>query len=192
MRLRITTVLLAVPLVLAGCSTGSAQPGATVTLLSPAAGSSDSAGSTGAAGPRPTSTSSAETGFWTPSTNIACSLGSAGVRCDAMKRTFTPPPKPADCQFDWGTAVQLAPGSPGRLACISDVSYDGADGKPDWFVEGVDTATRIGSSRGYVLGYGHTIVHGSIRCVVARTKGVTCSTSDGHGFTLSNEAYRTW
>ncbi len=49
--------------------------------------------------------------FQTPTGNIACDLGGSdaavvgGVRCDIRDKTWVPPPKPADCELDWGGSL---------------------------------------------------------------------------------------
>ena len=39
-------------------------------------------------------------GFTSPSGNVGCFVDSANVRCDISERDWSPPPRPADCQFD--------------------------------------------------------------------------------------------
>lgn len=64
-------------------------------------------------------------GFTALDGQIACLFdggsGADAVRCDVLENSWTPPPKPQDCQGDWGLAVGLtADGSPGTFLCISD------------------------------------------------------------------------
>jgi hypothetical protein len=107
--------------------------------------------------------------FSSPSDNIGCELARRFVRCDIMEHRWTSPPKPPDCEADYG----------GGLAV-------GAHGKGDFFCAG-DTALDPAAA---TLHYGHTIRDGVIRCT-SRATGMTCHNDrTGHGFFLSKESYR--
>ena len=41
-------------------------------------------------------------GFTSPSGNIGCFIDVDYVRCDIAQRSWTPPARPADCEFDYG------------------------------------------------------------------------------------------
>ena len=64
-----------------------------------------------------------------PTGNIACDLGGSdaavvgGVRCDIRDQTWVPPPKPADCELDWGGGLSLADGA-ATVTCTSDTVFD--------------------------------------------------------------------
>src|SRR5947207_2725662 len=88
---------------------------------------SDSAGST-APKPAPASSAPATTTtfvpalvgkgnvfFLSPSKNIGCSLSDSGARCDISDRTWSPPPKPAGCDVDFGQGVTVVGTSPATL-----------------------------------------------------------------------------
>lgn len=116
-------------------------------------------------------TSAGDTGpqfFKTPSGNIGCYVDAAdGVRCDIIERSWAPPPKPKDCDFDWGNSA-------------------GVDRRGAHFVCYSDTVL-IGDQ---TLGYGSRVRRGDFECASA-TEGVTCThRPSGHGVFLSRASYR--
>ena len=44
------------------------------------------------------------TRFTSPSGNVGCYIDSTGARCDISERDWSPHPRPADCEFDYGRA----------------------------------------------------------------------------------------
>jgi hypothetical protein len=50
------------------------------------------------------------TGFVSPSGNVSCKIDPDWARCDIIDRDWTPPPRPADCEFDYGQGISLAAG----------------------------------------------------------------------------------
>ena len=106
--------------------------------------------------------------FSSPSRNINCNIGAGSaefadfVRCDTYEYTYTPPPKPADCEFEWGVAI----GTEGFL-CVSDATNPGCE-----------------------LPYGSNLTFGSITCV-SREDGVTCvdESQGGRGFRVARASY---
>ena len=64
------------------------------------------------------------------------------ARCDIIDRDWSPPPRPADCEFDYGQGISLAPGEPAQFVCAGDTAF-GAD---------------------EVLPYGDSITAGALRC----------------------------
>ena len=109
------------------------------------------------------------TGFQSPSGNIGCVIGRrGGVRCDIRNRDWSPPPKPASCQLDWGFGLTVERRGRGRFVCAGD--------------------TTLGQGRR--LAYGDTIRRGRFRCESTR-RGMRCvNRFTGHGFTLSRERAR--
>jgi hypothetical protein len=105
--------------------------------------------------------------FLTPSGNIGCGMDPQGVRCDVRGRRFQVPPAPDDCLLEWGHGVAVRIGTTGYLECAGDTAI----------IDGLQ-----------VLEYGKAVRVGQIVCE-SRTTGVTCRTDEGHGFTLSREAY---
>ncbi|MGX9791116.1 DUF6636 domain-containing protein [Mycobacterium sp. MMS18-G62] len=108
------------------------------------------------------------TGFVAPSGNVSCMIDAEWARCDIIDRDWSPPPRPADCEFDYGQGISLAPGEHAEFVCAGDTAF-GAD---------------------EVLPYGDSITAGVLRCESAES-GITCrDTKTGHGFAISREAYR--
>lgn len=106
--------------------------------------------------------------FTSPSGNVGCVLDVDYVRCDIAERDWAPPPRPVDCEFDYGQGIALAPGEPAALVCAGD--------------------TTLGGSR--PLAYGQSIARGDLRCDSAES-GITClDRTTGHGFTVSREVYQ--
>jgi hypothetical protein len=109
------------------------------------------------------------THFTSPSGNIGCVIDTGGVRCDIAERNWSPPPRPADCNLDYGHGISIGAGKPARVVCAGD--------------------TTIGSG-GEPLAYGDAIAAGPMRCESAQS-GITCrDVESGHGFSISREAYR--
>jgi len=106
------------------------------------------------------------TWFSTPSGNISCAMGVDWVRCDIVERDWSPPPKPADCGFDWGSSLAVEVDGSARFLCVSDTVY-----RPEVTVE-----------------YGSRVRVGAMSCDVL-TSGVTCRSEGGQGFSLSREAH---
>jgi hypothetical protein len=107
-------------------------------------------------------------GFTSPSGNVGCIADSAYVRCDISERDWTPPPRPADCEFDYGQGISLSLGKEAAFVCAGDTALGG--GKP--------------------LDYGQSVSVGLMQCDSAES-GITCrDTKTGHGFTIAREAYQ--
>jgi hypothetical protein len=107
--------------------------------------------------------------FQTPSRNIGCYLDSSQVRCDIRERSWSPPPKPASCELDWGQGIVVGE-TDAEFVCAGDTALGGK-------------AT---------LGYGQSAQRGPYLCESAQN-GLTCTnTASGHGFFLSKESYRSF
>jgi hypothetical protein len=106
--------------------------------------------------------------FQSPSGNIRCVIvKSDGVRCDITERSFSPPPKPRSCDFDWGNSMSVGLRGRGRFVCVSD-AVDG----------------------GRTLGFGEAIRRGRFRCR-SRTNGIRCvNLRTSHGFALGRQRAR--
>ena len=108
------------------------------------------------------------TGFVSPTGNVSCMIDADWARCDIIDRDWSPPPSPADCEFDYGQGISLAPGEQAQFVCAGDTAF-GAD---------------------EVLPYGDSIAAGVLRCESAES-GITCrDTKTGRGFAISIESYR--
>ena len=107
--------------------------------------------------------------FYSPSHNIACSLGPEGAICDTLERSWTPSvPKPPSCDFDWGPRVGVGESGPGEFVCASDSLHGG-------------------SYR--ALPYGSELKRGGITCA-SEEAGVTCVNEGGGGFFVSKQTAR--
>ena len=107
-------------------------------------------------------------GFTSPSGNVGCMLQSTYVRCDISERDWSPPPRPADCEFDYGQGISLSAGEEAAFVCAGDTALGG--GKP--------------------LDYGQSVSAGVMLCDSAES-GITCrDTKTGYGFAIAREAYR--
>jgi len=107
--------------------------------------------------------------FQSPTGNIGCAImlgDPAEVRCDL--RAFTPSfaEKPADCDVDWGFAFVVGTSGPGRPICAGDT-------------------VMMGDAP--VLDYGQSIAAGGFTCLSEPT-GMSCTNSQGHGFTIARAA----
>lgn len=114
------------------------------------------------------------TGFRTPSGNIHCMLvhGDAdgdSARCMIGEADWVAPPKPADCDLDWGSSLSVGTRDGAGFGCYGDTVVD--PGNP-------------------LLDYGQSSALAGVRCT-SRETGVTCTAAaTGHGFELSRAAYR--
>ena len=108
------------------------------------------------------------TGFISPTGNVACMIVMDLARCDIIDRDWSPPPRPADCEFDYGQGIEIIVGQSAAFVCAGDTAFGTED----------------------VLAYGDAITAGPLRCESAAA-GVTCRDTDtGHGFSLGLEAYQ--
>jgi hypothetical protein len=68
-------------------------------------------------------------GFRSPSGNIHCQYiegDDPTVRCDLVQMTNRPPPRPANCDLDWGKAFEVsAKATAGTRLCYGDTVQDG-------------------------------------------------------------------
>jgi hypothetical protein len=107
-------------------------------------------------------------GVETPSGNVACGeLEEGWVRCDVRGAfTYTPPPRPASCEFDWGLSFEMASDGSVEPSCVSDA---------------LDELTTARAGETVLIGRSRcTVQTGSIRCVAGGTDG---------GLFLSPERY---
>ena len=167
---RMRAALLLVALVVAGCSDDDDDDAATTTSTSTSTTTSTTAPttSTTAAPLRAQGdTGSGDFSFRSPSNNIFCAIDSGEARCDITEKTWSPPPKPADCELDWGGAVSVTAGSAGFMCAGDSVQEEGAP----------------------VLPYGGVVTRGDIRCR-SEESGMTCEhVPSGKRFMLSRERY---
>lgn len=153
---------LALLLLVTACSSGT--PSATPTTLPPTVPVTASPAASAAALTVRVVKPGDFTQFTSPSGNIGCAVFENTARCDVTQHTWALPPRPADCQEDWGSVVTLDdPGDPASVgACVGD----SAGGGP-------------------VLPYDQAIRVGDLQCASLRT-GVSCEYVGGeHGFLVS-------
>lgn len=109
-------------------------------------------------------------GFTSPSGNIGCMIDSSSVRCDIRDRTWSPPPRPSDCDHNtgYGQGIVLDVGHSARFVCAGDTALAG--GPP--------------------LAYGNKITKGSLECE-STMSGVSCrDTAHGGSFEISRDSYQ--
>lgn len=161
-------VLTAVP-VLAACGGEAPKPAATTPSIAAQTTSEAATQPNKAVGPKPADREVSElTGFVSPTGNVSCMIDADWARCDIIDHDWSPPPRPADCEFDYGQGISLAPGEQADFVCAGDTAFG-----PD-----------------EVLPYGESITAGVLRCESAES-GITCrDVQTGHGFSISRQAYR--
>jgi hypothetical protein len=105
--------------------------------------------------------------FLSPSGNIGCYLDTQSARCDIAKKSWTPPPAPADCELDWAFGVSVDNAEKAAFTCAGDTVLGAKD----------------------KLEYGESLQAGGFMCRSDR-KAMRCeNVTSGHGFTLSAERY---
>ncbi len=171
--------LLAASVVLCACGGQSSAPASTSSSLTrltttedrSSRGSSSEVAETGGNKASPTTEPEAVTdlvGFTSPSGNVGCYLDSTAVRCDISERDWIPPPRPSDCEFDYGQGINLSAGEAPNFVCAGDTALGG--GSP--------------------LAYGQSVSAGALRCESAET-GITCiDSTTNHGFSIARERYK--
>jgi hypothetical protein len=157
-------------LALAACATSPGpQPTSEPSVSSQTNASATSAAPKTTAQPQPLDREvSGYTGFISPTGNVACAIDVDLARCDIIDHDWSPPPRPPDCEFDYGQGISISPGEPAAFVCAGDTTF------------GTDE----------VLPFGDAITAGTLRCESANS-GITCRDADsGHGFTLALKAYQ--
>jgi hypothetical protein len=112
--------------------------------------------------------------FQSPSGNIKCSMaheedGGGWARCDVYEHSWALPPRPADCDLDWGSIATIS--TKDRKGTMGGCASDAAGG-PDR------------------LEYGHALRLGTVECRSSPT-GMEClALRTRHGFFVSKASYR--
>ena len=106
--------------------------------------------------------------FRTPSGNIGCTFASGlgpspDLRCDIRSGLKPRPPRPRNCELDWGFGYSMAPTGRAHVVCAGDTAL-------------------IRGSR--VLRYGSGWSRDGFTCK-SRITGLRCVNRSGHGFFLS-------
>lgn len=117
-------------------------------------------------------------GFRTPSGNVHCAVdftvedqgpGIPVLRCDIRQISNRPPPRPRDCDLEWGQAFELRPdAAPATRLCYGDT---------------------VANEALPVLPYGRTWASHGYTCK-SEQNGVTCVNAKGKGFELSRGLQR--
>jgi hypothetical protein len=108
-------------------------------------------------------------GFRTPSGNIHCMAWTdpqspPALRCDIREIDDELPPRPADCDLEWGRSFEVeAHGNTAMRICVGDSTFD---------------------PQHPVLAYDRTWRAWQFTCA-SKQNGLTCRNADGHGFFLS-------
>ncbi len=109
--------------------------------------------------------------FQTPSKTIGCVFEPAQadqpayLRCDIATGLVPRPPKPKDCDVDWGFGYEMTKNGRAHGVCAGDTA-------------------RVSNAK--VLHHGTTWRRGGFACV-SRRSGLRCTNADRHGFFLSRE-----
>lgn len=106
--------------------------------------------------------------FQTPSGNIHCAAYADGanraeLRCDLVQNTARIPPRPADCELDWGDAFGMNNRGQAERICHGDT---------------------VQNPKNPVLQYGKRWSAGGFRCDATQSR-LRCVNTDRHGWELS-------
>ena len=108
-------------------------------------------------------------GFQTPSGNMHCQYFSDArtteLRCDLLQNDAPLPPRPRDCDLDYGNAFAVTPRGRASRVCAGDTTAN-----PD----------------NPIVDYGTTWKRNGFSCV-SSTTGLTCTNRVGHGFRLARK-----
>jgi len=116
-------------------------------------------------------------GFKTPSGNIHCQLqalqngdkATPYLRCDILRIQGPLPPKPRNCDGEWGQAFSISQDAQrAQTMCYTDTVID---------------------DRMQTLPYSSTWQHAGFNCI-STPSGVTCTNRSGHGFGLSRASQK--
>ncbi len=180
---------LATPLAFAGCGSGGSTTVIDRTVTETTASTESAPATTAETSTEKTSTQKTSTekatpadrpiptlhltAFQSPSGNIGCILLGGTARCDIVKRSWKPPPRPPGCpdEVDFGQGLEIGRrDTSGSFVCAGDTALNPEDAK---------------------LAYGSDDRSGGFLCT-SRTDGITCANAAGHGFFISIQSYRTF
>jgi hypothetical protein len=106
---------------------------------------------------------SAQETFQLPSGNIHCAVNDGALRCDALNFAYQRPPRPRNCDLDYGGAVGLGPRGAPALLCHGDT---------------------VANPAAPVLGYGQAWQGRGLTCA-ATQQGLRCVNGEGRGFEMA-------
>jgi hypothetical protein len=107
-------------------------------------------------------------GFDSPSGNIGCVMEALGVRCDIAEHDWQSPPKPSNCELDYGGGVAVDKHGKAGFVCAGDTTLHS----------------------GPALPYGKSLRLGRFRCTSKPSEVRCVNTKNGHGFALSRQFAR--
>ena len=119
--------------------------------------------------------------FTTPSTKFHCAILTGGdlptAGCHGPMPASAPkvPGAGASGTAVTPNAIEVTGGRPGQFASAGDPRFYPLDG-----------------SAAPALSYGRALQVNDLTCLVDEAAGVTCRSDAGHGFTLSDSAFRVW
>ena len=149
-------------------SATSSPSASATTSPTPSASPSASASASASASLEPSIIVTDYTGFASPSGNILCAVDpdNSYVRCDILEKEWESPPRPPECEFDYGIGFDLEEAG-AQFSCVSDAIGD------------IDLT----------LEYGQRLAAGGILCESAES-GMTCThTGSKKGFTVARADY---
>jgi hypothetical protein len=147
---------------------GESQAGRTSSIAAQPTASEPAADEDERVGPAPADREVHElTGFVSSTGNVSCMIARTGRAAKSSTATG-PPPRPADCEFDYGHGISLAPGEQAKFVCSGDTAFGADEVLPD----------------------GESLRAAVLRCESAES-WITCrDIQTAHGFSISREAYR--
>ncbi len=108
------------------------------------------------------------TAFHTPTNNIHCVVYDQNLRCDLLQNDAKLPPRPKDCDLDWGNMFAMnVTGTAGRI-CAGDTAQ--AETSP-------------------TLNYGRTWNYQGFQCR-SEANGLTCTNKSNHGWFIKRAEQR--
>ena len=110
----------------------------------------------------------AQDAFQLPSGNIRCGVWEGVLRCEAMQFSYRAPPRPADCEFEWGGAIELPRRGAAAPICHGDTVTD---------------------PKAPVLAYG-AAWQGVGQSCTATPQGLRCVNAEGRGFEMARARLR--
>ncbi|HEV2737287.1 MAG TPA: DUF6636 domain-containing protein [Candidatus Elarobacter sp.] len=103
--------------------------------------------------------------FRTPSGNIGCVDVGTSLRCDIRSGIPHAPPRPKNCDLDWGGGYDMGTTGRASVMCAGDTAID---------------------PHSPAIPYGTTWHRGAFRCA-SKLEGLRCTNASGHGFFLSKD-----
>ncbi len=136
------------------------------------------------------------TAWSSPSGNTVCAAFRESatapfeIRCDVLEHVWKLPPKPANCEFDWGRGTFL--NTKAGITCVSDslIGKDAVGTESTWWngQPGAQVMTLPGR-KAVTLAYGASMTFGPLTCS-SQLDGMHCTNSTNKaGFDISRTEY---